>query len=208
MHIAVDHLVYATADLERGMWEIEQLTGIAPVLGGRHPGRGTRNALIALGADSYLEIVGPDDDQIPPSTGRWLGVDAVTSSRLTTWAVKTNDVSGVRRRAVANGVPLGEQRYAQRERSDGIWLSWQLTEPDPLVADGVIPFFIDWGASPHPSGSAPHGATLVDIHVEHPDAAHVRRMLDALDLGVAVLEAENAAVVAVIDGPRGRIELR
>ncbi len=39
---SVDHVVYATPDLERGMEEIERLTGVSPTLGGEHPGRGTR----------------------------------------------------------------------------------------------------------------------------------------------------------------------
>lgn len=42
MRIPVDHLVYATSNLERGMEEIERLTGVPPTLGGQHPGRGTR----------------------------------------------------------------------------------------------------------------------------------------------------------------------
>ncbi|HEX7977449.1 MAG TPA: VOC family protein [Vicinamibacterales bacterium] len=208
MRISVDHLVYATPDLARGMREVELLTGVAPTLGGQHPGRGTRNALIALGDDSYLEIVGPDDDQLRPVGGRWLGVDVVTNSRLTTWAVRSNDVPGLRRRALESGVPLGEVRHAERQRADGVRLSWQLTDPDPLVAGGVIPFFIDWGASPHPSRSAPHGATLLDLRVEHPDPSRIRRMFRALDLDVVVTDAESAALVAVIDGPRGWIELR
>jgi hypothetical protein len=50
----VDHLVYATADLDRGVAEIELLLGIRASPGGRHPAWGTRNALVALGSMSYL----------------------------------------------------------------------------------------------------------------------------------------------------------
>ena len=208
MHIPVDHLVYATPALERGVEEIERLTGVSPTPGGRHPGRGTRNALIALGVDAYLEIVAPDPDQPPPTGARWLGVDAVTASRLTTWAVARTDLPERRDRAMKHGVPLGEVRSGARQRADGVRLSWRLTDPDPLVAGGVVPFLIDWGESPHPSRAAAQGATLVDLRVEHPDVDAVRRMLRALDLDVAVTRAERAAVVAIIDGRRGRIELR
>lgn len=208
MQIPVDHLVYATRDLDRGMEEMERLTGIAPTPGGRHPGRGTRNALLSLGADVYLEIVAPDPVQPPPPAGRWLGVDKVNASRLTTWAAKANDLVALRRRAAEQGVKLGEVQTALRQRADGVTLAWRLTDPEPLAADGVIPFFIDWGSSPHPVHSAAQGASLVSFCVEHPDATGVTRMLRALGLDVAVVPANRAALVAVIDSPRGRVELR
>jgi hypothetical protein len=52
----VDHLVYATPDLDRGIDEIEKLLGVRASPGGQHQGRGTRNALVALGPTAYLEI--------------------------------------------------------------------------------------------------------------------------------------------------------
>lgn len=208
MHIPVDHLVFATPDLERGMQEVERLTGVTPTVGGQHPGRGTRNVLIALGTDAYLEVVAPDPDQPPPAAGRWLGVDSVAASRLTAWAAHGRDLHHLRNRAVRRGVPLGEVRSGARRRADGVMLSWRLTDPEPAVAEGVIPFFIDWGPSPHPSRAAAHGATLADLRIEHPDVERVQRMLRALDLDVAVTRAAHAALVAVIEGRHGRIELR
>jgi hypothetical protein len=49
---------------------------------------------------------------------------------------------------------------------------------------------------------------LVDFRVEHPDVAGVRRMLRVLDLDVAVTRADRAALVAVVEGRRGRVEVR
>lgn len=208
MHDLVDHLVYATPDLDRGMEEIERLTGVSPTLGGQHPGRGTRNALIALGADAYLEIVAADPDQPAPNGGRWLGVDAVSTSRLTAWAARGSSLEDLRRRAVERGVPLGEVQSGARRRADGVTLSWRFTDPARVIAEGVIPFFIDWGASPHPARAAAQSASLVDFHVEHPDVVGVQRMLRALDLDVTVTRAARAAIVAVIEGRHGRVELR
>lgn len=208
MPFAVDHLVLATPDLDRGMQEVERLTGIAPTVGGQHPGRGTRNALIALGADAYLEIVAPDPDQPGPTAGRWLGVDAVTVPRLTAWAAKSGDLDQRRDRAVRHGVPLGEVRSGARHRADGVVFSWRHTDPEPPVAGGVIPFLIDWGQSPHPSRAAAHGASLVDFRIEHPDVDGVRRMLRAVDLDVVVTNAAEAALVAVVAGRYGRFTLR
>src|SRR5215510_16378960 len=104
----VDHLVYATPDLNRGIDEIERLTGVRATPGGQHPGGGTRNALLALGPTSYLEIIAPDPDQPPPKTPRPFGIDSLTQSKLVTWAAKNNDLEHLRQDALRYGMQLGE----------------------------------------------------------------------------------------------------
>ena len=71
-----------------------------------------------------------------------------------------------------------------------------------------MPFFIDWGSSPHPALTAAKGATLTQLRAEHPDAPRVQKMLDALGLDLKVSPASAPAIIATIDSPRGRVELR
>jgi hypothetical protein len=87
-------------------------------------------------------------------------------------------------------------------------LSWRYTDPAVVVADGLVPFFIDWGSSPHPSLTAAKGATLTQLRAEHPEAPRVQKMLDALGLDLKVTQASTPAIIATIDSPRGRVELR
>ena len=204
----VDHLVYATPDLERTVDGLTQHMGIAPSAGGAHPGRGTRNALLALGPASYLEIIGPDRDQPDHVAPRWFGIDALTAPRLVTWAAKGTDLAALRVRSLASDVPLGEVASGARQRPDGSTLSWELTNPTPLVDDGIVPFFIDWGTSPHPASHAASGLELVGLRAEHPRAMRIRASLDALGLVLEVREAAFPALVATIDGPRGQIVVR
>jgi hypothetical protein len=77
-----------------------------------------------------------------------------------------------------------------------------------VVAEGIVPFFIDWGSSPHPAASAARGCTLRELRAEHPDVDGVRKALDAVGLPLRVAAAPKAQLIAVIDSPRGRVELR
>jgi hypothetical protein len=206
--LRVDHLVYATPDLSRGIEEIEKLLGVRASPGGQHPGRGTRNALLALGAATYLEIIAPDPEQPSPKTSRPFGIDGLKESRLITWAAKGNDLEQLRLEAARKGVQLGEVMVGSRRQSDEVLLSWRFTNPSTVVADGVVPFFIDWGESPHPARTAAGGLSLIDLRAEHPDAERVQQLLHRLGLNLPVQRGSRPALAAVINGPRGRVELR
>ena len=94
----LDHLMYAVPVLELGMQKIFELTGVAPVMGGSHPGMGTRNALLCLGEDQYLEIIAPDPQQdLAGTTGDILARNP--NSGIRAWAIATKDLSGVRHAA-------------------------------------------------------------------------------------------------------------
>ena len=204
----IDHLVYATGDLNRGVDEIEKLLGVKATAGGQHLGWGTRNALVALGPTTYLEILAPDPEQPSPKEPRPFGLDALKTSRLIAWFVNGRDLERLRSEAARNGVGLGSVKSGSRRRPDGVQLSWQFTDPWSPVADGIVPFFIDWGDSPHPAYTAAKGAALVSLRAEHPDVPRVSGMLRRLGLDLPVERGTNPALIAVIECPRGRVELR
>ena len=204
----VDHLVYATPSLQLGIDLIEKALGLKATPGGQHPGRGTRNALVALGPTVYLEIIGPDPEQPAPALPRPFGIDDLTAPRLVTWAAKSAALESLAGSAAGHGIKLGEVIPGSRRRSDGVLLSWRYTDPRTVVAGGVVPFFIDWGQTPHPSSTATPGASLVSLRGEHPDPAAVRKALNDLGLELPVQQSGRAGLVAAIKGPRGQVELR
>jgi hypothetical protein len=206
--LKVDHLVYATPDLNRGVEEIEKLLGVRASPGGQHPGRGTSNALLALGPAAYLEIIAPDPEQPSPKTSRPFGIDGLRESRLVTWAAKGDDLEQLRLEAARRGVQLGEVMAGSRQQPDGLLLSWRFTNPSMVLADGIVPFFIYWGQSPHPARTAAGGLSLIDLRAEHPDAELVQQLLHQLGLNLPVQRGSRPALVAVINGPGGRVELR
>ena len=205
---SVDHLVWGGPDLEQEIDRFEQWTGVRAVLGGRHPGEGTRNALIRLGPTKYLELIGPDLTETRPPHPRWFGLDAVTEPRLITWAAKSPDLDARVPAARAAGVPLGEVRSGQRELSSGRVLSWRFTYPNMRVGGGLVPFLIDWGDSPHPAQTAPSEIELLDLRAEHPDPAAIIEWLRPLGLELPVVAGEAPVLIATLDTPHGHLELR
>jgi hypothetical protein len=204
----VDHLVYATPDLDLGVKTIESLIGVRATAGGQHPGLGTRNALIALGASTYLEIIGPDPDQPGLSQPRRFGIDDLKAPRLVGWVAKGTQLEQVVVNARNAGVGLGAVIAGSRKRPDGVVLSWRYTDPGVVLENRLIPYFIDWGASPHPASSAPRGATLVAFRAEHPEAGRVQATLRQLGLNVTVEQGSRPTLIATIASPKGRVELR
>jgi glyoxalase-like protein len=204
----VDHLVYAVPHLDSAAAALETRLGIRPTPGGRHEGRGTRNALIALGDRTYLEIIGPDPEALAPDRPRWFGVDRLTAPRLAGWAASGQELGTIVEEAARRGVRLGAVETGSRRRPDGVVLSWLLTDPTPALGDGIVPFFIDWGESPHPADAAARGATLVGLRAEHPEPEKVSEMLAAVGVALDVRAAAAPALVAELETPRGRVELR
>jgi hypothetical protein len=204
----VDHLVYATPDLDLGVKTIEGLLGVRATAGGQHPGLGTRNALIALGPSTYLEIIGPDPDQPRLATARRFGIDDLKAPQIVGWVAKGIELEQVVSNARKAGVGLGAVIAGSRKRPDGMVLSWRYTDPAVVLEHRLIPYFIDWGTSPHPSTTAPRGATLVAFRAEHPDAERVQGMLRQLGLNLIVRTGARPALIAIIDSPKGRVELR
>ncbi|MGH7535178.1 MAG: VOC family protein [Gemmatimonadales bacterium] len=203
----VDHLVYAAPALDPAVAHLESLLGVRASPGGQHPGEGTRNAIIPLGPAVYLEIVAPDPSQPSPPRPRWFGIDALAAPRLATWAAKGTRLEELVLAALQLGLPLGRVRSGSRRRPDGAILTWQLTDP-VAIADGIVPFFIDWGASPHPAGTAPREIALIGLRAEHPDGDRIEAQLLQLGMDLEVSVRADPALIATLETPRGRVELR
>lgn len=110
--------------------------------------------------------------------------------------------------AARQGVKLGEVLSGRRTNKDGTVLSWTFTDPYTRLVDGIVPFLVEWGDTPHPSKLAAPSAKLNDLWAEHPDPTLVQEMLRVLGIDLPVRVGTNAALVADLTGPLGRIQLR
>jgi hypothetical protein len=203
----IDHIVYGVPDLMAGVDELERRLGVRAVPGGKHPGRGTHNALLGLGDGRYAELIARDPDQVDVDPASLpFGLDRLRQARLIGWVVAAPDIEGRVSAARARGLDPGDIVPRSRRQPDGTLLHWRMTEHDPGL--WLLPSLIDWGRSPHPSQTAPSGIRLVDLRAEHPDPATVRWRLAALGAEVTVDEGREPALIGVLDTPRGRVTLR
>lgn len=203
----MDHLVFAVPDLEEGVLQIESHLGVETSPGGRHAGHGTQNRLIGLGPHSYMEVVGVDLEQPEPRRARWFGLDTLNGPRLVTWCVAVSNLNEVIAQAKLVGLDLGDSTSGSRRREDETLLAWRMTDPWAERAGGVIPFFIDWGDTPHPGMALPSSSSFLRIRAEHPDPARVRNWCRALELDIEVSRGDDVRLIATLQTPKGLVDI-
>jgi hypothetical protein len=177
----LDHILLGCRDLDAGIAFMEKLSGYRAAIGGSHPGRGTRNALLALGGLRYLEILAPDPEQNGLAWHQ--EISQLTEPALVGWALRDKDVAAHAARLRARGVECIGPLEGSRTRPDGQVFRWKTL----MLADdksGVLPFYIEWDEhSPHPSAEAPGACLLTDFHhsghvIESPPPnANLKKML-------------------------------
>jgi hypothetical protein len=207
MDASIDHLVFATNDLRQGIEHIEALLGVPTSLGGSHPGMGTRNALLALGPSCYLEIIGPDPDQSDFQGERIFGIDAIEQGQLVQWCIRRKGLSVFVQQMKLRGIELSDVIPMSRVTAAGDQLDWELSFPSSFGEGCALPFFIDWGSSPHPASECQQGAELLSFDIRHPDAVKINDELKAMSIEPCVIEKSQFRYRAIIECPHGEIEL-
>jgi hypothetical protein len=201
----LDHVILGCNDLDAGIEYVYQRTGVRAAAGGVHPGAGTKNALLSLGALRYLEIIAPDPLQSASSDPRH--VSSLENPALVGWAIHRHDVAGFASVLQKQGVECEGPKPGSRARPDGTTLHWaSLTLKNDN--DGVLPFFIEWGAdSAHPSVDAPGGCRLTDLWITSPEPANLKVLAAKLQLDVQVRHSSQLRLAATIVGPKGSLQL-
>ena len=205
---AIDHIVYAAPNLAAGTATVEALVGMSAAPGGPHPGMGTRNTLMSLGDDVYLEIIAPDPSQPDPPNGRPFAIDAMSEGRLITFAVHASEgetIEDVTAAMAACGEDPGPISAMSRVKPDGEEIHWSLTM---AAGPGLVPFVIEWGNTTHPATVTPTGCRLVSLAGTHLDPGHIKALHSAIGIDVDVTAGDTASFEATLDTPNGRVTLR
>lgn len=203
----LDHILLGVRDLDEGISFIEKKSGVQAIVGGSHPGAGTRNALLSLGTERYLEIIAPDPQQNSSPSALHKGLSELASPALISWAVHTRDITGDANHLRKAGIAFDGPLDGSRKRPDGLLLQWKtLRLKDDR--EGTLPFFIQWGQNtPHPSVDAPPGCRLTSFTIASPNPAELRDAFGKMGVSVNVLPGAGSKLIATFEGALGAFEL-
>ena len=199
-------MLLAVSDLSVAAQEIEARHGLVALEGGRHPGWGTANRIVPLGA-SYLELVAVVDESEAAQSafGRWVAGAHPRSAEPLGWAVRTDRLDAVARRlglTVAAG---------SRTAQDGRVARWRLAGVEQAAAEPFLPFFIEWADGVSLPGSAPaaHRAGAVRLASLRlaGDAARLTGWLGDRRLPITVRPGAPAVTAVLLAGEAGEISL-
>lgn len=185
--LQIDHIILAIEDLDRGMQQFEEITGIRPVYGGEHPNGDTQNAIVAIQDGMYLEILAPKSglDSIPAF---FQGMNTLTPVGF---ALNTNNIERLHQELQELQFKTDKIQDGARNTPNGARLSWQLlmvSEP----AFFMNPFFIDWSInSQHPSKSEEINCALSKLQLTSPFGTKLKQLLAACKSEIPLLLVEE-----------------
>lgn len=203
----LDHLVIAGTDLAALVAWWTRSTGTEPSPGGSHVGWGTRNVLVGVDPQTYIELIAPDPEQPEPDRTRPFGIDEMEpmSITLATSALAVDDLVAACALVRHVGLNPGPIRPMSRQLADGASLHWRLAIPPFAGHRGAQPFLIEWGSGqPHPAAALPPLVSLVELSIVHPRPQPLRRLLEVLGVVLKVEHGSRPAVAATIEAPGGR----
>ena len=194
---ALDHLVVVCRDLAQGAAWLRERTGVEPQPGGKHKLMGSHNALLRLGARTYLELLAIDPAAAQPARPRWFGLDDAAAQRraasapyLASWVVACGDVARAAQLVPALGevVPISRGLLALR-------IAIPASGVPPL--GGALPAVVEWENELHPCDALEaRGCELAELRVAHSEAGAIRSALAALGFAGPCTVEEGAPSLA------------
>jgi hypothetical protein len=192
-----DHIMVGARSLDEGIAAFKHATGVTPAFGGKHPGRGTQNALVSLGHGTYLEIIAPSDE--PSNDALVITLKKLDKLTPLHWAVRVDDAAATHAALRKNGFKVTDLRPGSRMTPAGDTLHWTTFDIENLNSD-AMPFFIAWAkGTRHPSTTSPGGCTMKSFEVASPSAKELTRALKIAGYSTPVKASKIAKMTLSLD---------
>lgn len=207
----LDHIVYGVPDLEKAINAFQEQAGIAPTIAGKHPGLGTHNAVLSLGNLQYLEFIAIDPEahitnRVLPS---WCAaLLEISKPKIMTWVIRTDNMAEIVSKLNALGnLQIEPPQTFTRTKSDGTIVSMELAfkKEAPPPYDGLVPFFINWGKTKHPSETVESKCEIKEWYGCHPKAKEIESLLSQVGIQFVVKERPTVEFHLKLQTPKGEV---
>lgn len=176
----IDHVSYAAGPdgLQATAQALAEKLGVGLHDGGVHPRFGTRNVVLPLAEDRYVEVVEvldhPASDKAP--FGQAVRARSQRGGGWMAWVVAVQDLTVVEERL---GRPSVE---GHRHTPEGVQLQWRQIGVKNVIDHGNLPFFLRWESAPedHPSRLSESATRLTGLTIGG-DFPEVREWLGITD---------------------------
>lgn len=154
-HLSLDHIVLVVPDLQKAIQFFEEFLNVSPIIGGKHLGFGTHNALLGLGSPeklTYLELFAIDPEDKTSYEVYPMGISPdIQDMYIGSWCIRCDTKSDIGEivqamQHLGQEYDLGDIRKMQRMAPSNAVLSWQLasTPEQAIISNGQVPFLIKW----------------------------------------------------------------
>lgn len=212
MHL--DHLSYAAGPegLAACVQRIGARLGAGFTDGGLHPSFGTRNFVLPLADETYLEVVEALDHPAAERApfGRAVTMRSRSGGGWLAWAIRVPEIAALERR-------LGRAAAAgHRRRPDGFDLRWRQIGINDVTDDPQLPFFVQWETDDqhHPSAAgSPIALRRLEIAgdeetVDSYLGTSARQPLDGVEVEwLSTDDGDTGVMAAVFETPNGEVRI-
>lgn len=195
MGLHLDHVVVRVRDLDRARAEWSRL-GLVATDTGRHPARGTRNAIIRFPDRSFLELITlADREAMARNAPERLAQYEGGPEGAVNWAVRADDLDAEHARLRDLGFPVTAIVDGEGRRDSGKVARWRRF----AISEPLFPFVVTYDGPPtsEPSPAGLPASGLARMIVRAPDARRLAgRFREAFgDLAIEVRESPEPWLV-------------
>lgn len=199
--LVVDHIGLGVPNTAAGVAWLEDKVGAKCWMSEAEPGQWYWSGALSIGADSFLEVIGPN-----PAWPKFQPFRAMLTKlrapRLLFWYVAVNDFDAYAARAAAAGAPMERVERIGPSAAHGADYTRGNLGPGFITQR---PNVIEWRSRP-PRMDLDRSCRLIDFRLSHPQAPKLRAVFAALDIDVPVIEAPSS-IGLTLETPKGRVDL-
>ncbi|MEL6665447.1 MAG: VOC family protein [Pseudomonadota bacterium] len=200
----LDHIGLGVPDTKEGVKWVEEQTGAKVDLHAPEPDQFYWSGSLAIGDQSFLEIIGPNPNykKFQPFAAL---MKTLSEPRLLFWYIAVDDFAAFQE--------LARQTKAKLERVEGVNIEGGETAQASywrgLIGPGFLserPNVIEWIKRPNRESQATPECKLMEFQLANPQADEINQVFTKLGIDVPVSNGKSSIGIT-IDTPKGRWEI-